>query len=223
MATGCHLLILTGGEPHAAYATVRPPPGAFTIAADSGLALAAALGLRVDLVVGDMDSVEPELLDAAERAGAQVQRHPAAKDATDLALALDAALERAPADLTVIGGHGGRLDHHLAGALVLAAERYAPLSIVAHLGGAAVTVVRDRAALLGQRGDVVSLLPAHGTAWGVRTQGLLFPLAGEDLEAGSTRGISNELTGERAWVTLAAGTLLAIQPGEPGPFHGGAP
>ena len=58
-----------------------------------------------------------------------MQRHPVAKDATDLELALDAALAMGPADVTVVGGHGGRLDHFLGNALLLAAERYAPLAI----------------------------------------------------------------------------------------------
>ena len=109
------------------------------IAADSGLGLAAALGVCADLVVGDMDSVDPAALAAAEHAGAQVQRHPVAKDATDLELALDAALALGPADVTVVGGHGGRLDHFLGNALLLAAERYAPLTIQARMGGATVT------------------------------------------------------------------------------------
>ena len=49
-------------------------------------------------------------------------------------------------------------------------------------------------------------------AHGVRTDGLRFPLHGEDLLPGSTRGISNELLGTTATVTVADGVLLAVQP-----------
>ena len=68
------------------------PAGAFVIAADSGLEHAAALGLAVDVLVGDLDSVSTSALEAAEEAGVRVERHPVDKEATDLELALDYAL-----------------------------------------------------------------------------------------------------------------------------------
>jgi thiamine pyrophosphokinase len=47
----------------------------------------------------------------------------------------------------------------------------------------------------------------------VATGGLLYPLVGEDLPAGTTRGVSNVFTGAEAAVSLSAGVLLAVQPG----------
>lgn len=211
------VLVLAGGDPvPASLASALPRPDR-VIAADSGLAAAERLGLAVDLVVGDMDSVDPALLARAEADGARIERHPAAKEATDLALALDAACEHAPARVTVVGGHGGRLDHLLAGALLLASERYAALEVGALMGTATVTVVRERAVLTGEDGEVVSLLAAGGPARGVETDGLAYPLAGETLWPGSTRGVSNALAGSQATVTLREGVLLAIQPGAHSP------
>ncbi|MCZ7629341.1 MAG: hypothetical protein M5U19_09850 [Microthrixaceae bacterium] len=68
------------------------------IAADSGLAACVAAGLHCDLLVGDMDSVDPALLDAAAASGTVIERHEPDKDASDLELALDRATE---------GAHGG--------------------------------------------------------------------------------------------------------------------
>ena len=65
------------------------PSARHVVAADGGLHRARALGLDVEVVVGDLDSVTPEALAAAEAAGARVVRYPRAKDATDLELALD--------------------------------------------------------------------------------------------------------------------------------------
>lgn len=187
---------------------------AFVIAADSGIDRAHDLGLAVDLAVGDFDSVSDAALDAVTASGAEVERHPAAKDATDLELALDAALLRSPDRVLVVGGHGGRLDHFLANAVLLAAPRYAGVEIVAQMGQALVTVVRSSAALRGAAGDLVSLVPVHGGATGVTTVGLRYPLHGEDLPPGSTRGVSNELVGTEANVRLDGGVLLAVQPGK---------
>lgn len=208
------VIVVTGGDlPTPDVARRLPADADRVIAADSGLLSARMLGLEVDLVVGDMDSVDRAFLAAAEQAGAEVQRHPTAKDATDLALALDAAAQDGPADVVVVGGHGGRLDHFLANALLLAAEPYRELRIEAHMGPATLTVVRDEAHLAGEVGELVSLLPAHGAAHGVRTSGLLWELDGAELAPGTTHGVSNEFRQPNARVSIERGVLLAVQPG----------
>lgn len=207
-------LVFTGGG------IAIPPVGdfGFVIAADSGLALASAHGHHVDLVVGDLDSVDPTDLDAAVTAGADVERHDTDKDRTDLELALDAALTRGATHVHVVGGAGGRLDHVLANAICLASDAWAGLEVSATFGEAAVWVVREAAVMAGRPGDLVSLVPVGGPAHGVRTEGLRWRLAGDTLHPASGRGISNEFTSERAHVTLTAGTLLAVAPGpEPPP------
>ena len=78
--------------------------------------------------------------------------------------------------------------------------------------GARVTAIHDQADLRGRPGDLCSLLAVGGEAVGVTTDGLRFPLRGEALRPGSTRGVSNELTGSVATVTVEGGTLLALQP-----------
>jgi thiamine pyrophosphokinase len=210
------VIIVTGGDPVDRAVLGHLPTGALVIAADSGIEHAQALGLTIGVAVGDFDSVSPQALQAAADAGATVERHPEAKDATDLELALDAAVERDAKCVHVLGGHGGRLDHLLANAVLLASPKYATVEVVAHMGKARVTVVHSDAALYGTPGDLVSLVPLNGPAAGVTTQGLLYPLHDEDLLPGSTRGVSNELTDAHALVQIRGGVLLAVQPGQPG-------
>lgn len=209
------VVVLAGGEPVAPALAAHVPPAVTVIAADSGLAAARRLGLEVDLLVGDLDSVDADDLAAAVAAGVAVERHPTAKDATDLELALDAAVARGADEVVVLGGAGGRLDHLLGGLLLLADERYRHLAVVAHVGPATVTVVRGHARLRGAPGELVSLLPVHGPARSVTTVGLRYPLVDEDLVPGATRGVSNELLTADAEVRLRAGVLLAVQPGQP--------
>jgi thiamine pyrophosphokinase len=192
------------------------------VAADEGLEHAVGLGLDVTVVVGDMDSVEPAALADAESSGTTVVRHPAAKDATDLDLALDLALAGSPARLVVVTGRGDRDDHAFAVALSISApDRLATAAeaIEAWIGPTHVWVVRPGVAarLHGRRGDLVSLLPVHGSARGVTTSGLLYPLTAEDLPAGSSRGVSNQWVADEAVVTLDEGALVAIAPGVAGP------
>jgi thiamine pyrophosphokinase len=182
-------------------------------AADGGIAQALALGLHAEAVIGDLDSATPHDLEHAAAGGARIERHPTAKDATDLELALDAAVAHAPRRVLVLADAGGRLDHLLSALLLLASERYAEVDLDAQVGQALVHVVRVERELTGSPGEVVSLLAVHGPAEGVATEGLAYPLRGETLEPGSSRGVSNVFVGETARVSVERGVLLAVRPG----------
>lgn len=207
------VVAVAGGDPVPSHVVATLPSDAHVIAADSGLHVALALGLTVDLVIGDMDSVDPRTLGRARAAGVGVEEHPSAKHHTDLALAMDAAVTHGADRVVVVGGHGGRLDHLLANALLLASPVYAGVDVVGRMGDATVHVVRSSTRLTGTPGELVSLLPVHGPARGVTTEGLLYPLHGEDLPPGASRGVSNEFAQPEARVDVASGVLLAVQPG----------
>jgi thiamine pyrophosphokinase len=213
------VVVVAGGGSPPPDIVAALPPGAPVIAADSGADTALALGLAVDVVVGDLDSVSPGGLAAAEAGGARIVRHPVAKDATDLALAIEEAAALLGGDggeVVVLGGHGGRLDHLLAGILALADEAWAGLSIRAHLGPATVHVLHGPAeqTIAGAVGDLVTLVPVGGTAEGVCTTGLQYALRDEPLGPGTTRGVSNVIESLPASVALRAGVVLAVLPGD---------
>jgi thiamine pyrophosphokinase len=207
--TSAVVLVVAGGDPVDPALAERIGPVSLVIAADSGLYVADALGFSVDVVVGDFDSADPAAL---ERDGLEIDRHPRAKDQTDIVLALDRARDAGAEHVVVVSGGGGRLDHALANLLVLAAPRYAAMGVRALIGGAEVVVVRDRHTMTGQPGSVVSLFAVDGPARGVVTDGLRYPLRDETLEPLSSRGVSNELAAHRATVALEAGVLLVIRP-----------
>ena len=206
------VVVVAGGEKLRTEiaSLVRAP--ACVLAADGGLAGAQALGLEVDVVVGDLDSAQPEQVARAASLGARVERHPEEKDATDLELALDAALAVSPARVVVLADGAGRLDHLLASLLLLGRPRYAGVELDGQFGGALVHVVRGARTLDGTPGDLVSLLALHGAAEGVTTAGLRYPLSGETLEPGSSRGVSNVFSASVAHVEVATGVVLAVRP-----------
>lgn len=214
-------VVVTGGDPIDPTLLRHVPPGACTIGVDSGVDHALALGLRVDVAVGDFDSVHPDHLALVEAGGAAVERHPVTKDATDLELGLHAAMARGARRVVVLGGHGGRLDHLLANALLLAAAPFAALVVEAHMGAASLAVARPGRVtpIAAATGAVVSLLPVGGPATEVTTVGLLYPLRGEALAPGTTRGVSNVVTGPDAAVSHGGGTILVVVPGDPVPLE----
>lgn len=199
-------------------------PQTVVIAADSGLEAALEARVVVHHVVGDLDSVAPQALAVARRAGAEVHRHPSDKDATDGELALDLAADllaqlretrSETTHLVVVGGGGGRLDHLVGDVMALVVDRLASFDVTAHLGRATIVVVRAgrSRSLLGRPGEVVSLLAPRGVASGVTTRGLRWPLHDGDLALGSTRGTSNQMVTDEAHVSLRHGTVVAILPG----------
>lgn len=209
-------IVVTGGDPPDPGVVAQLPCHAEVLGVDRGVAHARDLGLHVSVAVGDFDSLDETTLADAEADGAEVQSHPRAKDATDLELGLVAAEAAGARRVVVVGGGGGRLDHLLANAFLLAADRFSRLTLEAHLGPAWVAVVRpgSMTTVTGRAGDTVSLLPVGGPACAVTTTGLAYPLDDEDLAAGTTRGVSNELLDGTATVAIGGGALLVVVPGE---------
>ena len=199
------ILILTGGGP---APTTPLPRSNVVIAADSGLGLAEALGVHVDLVVGDLDSVDRSQLDDAISTGVEVEKHPTDKDATDLDLALQAAADRGATRIVVAGGGAGRLDHLLGIALLLADERWADLAIEWHSGSSVTHVARGPLLLETQPGDLVSLIPASDETV-VSIDGTRWPLEAASLSRGTTRGISNEALGDIVTINVDRGVAFA--------------
>lgn len=206
------VIVLSGGEPIAACRDFDLPRDAFVIAADSGLHHAAALGLSVDLVVGDMDSVDATALSRAVSEGTVADRHPRGKDHTDLELAFNAAVASGADRLLVVGSHEGRLDHLLGSMGLFAAVAHLVDEVVWTDGHTVVTACTPRRTtrIEGQSGDRVSLVPSGSDAVGVTTEGLRWRLDAETLPVGSTRGISNVMDAANAAITVEGGTLLVI-------------
>lgn len=208
-------LVFCGGG--RATAPVPSPDRALVVAADNGVSEAHRRGLRVDLLVGDLDSATPKEVDRVTREGGRVQRHPVDKDATDLELAIEAAAGEGVTRVVVVGGRLGRLDHLLGNVLLLASPRFAALEIDAVLGAALLHVVRDRRELTGEPNEPISLFALGGPARGITTTGLRWKLEGDDLEPGSSRGISNLFVEHGATVTVQEGVVLVVRPGTEDP------
>lgn len=205
--------IIDGG-PRAPH---RLPPSepSCVIAVDRGLAHTLRLGLRPHVVVGDFDSVGAAMLARTRDRWPDlvVQRHDRHKAHSDLDLALSFAWGLDPAEIALLGGGGGRLDHLMVSVTMLARPRYAALPLTAYLGASVV-----RAATVGMNmelpvddGNLLTLLAVGGAA-SLHTAGLRWNLTGASpLQCAASLGLSNELTGSEAHIRVQSGTALAIQ------------
>lgn len=192
----------------------------FRIAADGGARHLEALDLAPHVIVGDMDSIDEPLLTRLQLRGASIEEHPAAKDATDLELAIARAVRDGAAEILLLGAVGGRLDQTLANLLILARQAGSVPVAIAE-GDQLARVLRGPQTLnlTGPAGAYVSAVPLSEEVTGVTYRGLEYPLHNATLSLGSTRGVSNTLASSPAQITIETGILLVTQqfpsPAEP--------
>ena len=206
-------IVVAGGDA-ASEDAVHLADAELVIAADSGAEWLAAAGVRPDVVIGDMDSVDPVLLERLAADGVTVERHPADKDASDAELAVDRAVRAGATEVLILGAMGGaRLDHQLSNLLLLGdpARPGGVLTIVNGRMTARAVHGGESLTFAGGEGDLVSLFSVDGDALGVRTHGLRYPLEGETLPLSRSRGLSNVVLQSPASVSLEHGTLLVIE------------
>ncbi len=218
MAAHTHALVVADGDVDVSVlielaAATQPP---LLIAADGGAAHVLAADLVPDIVVGDFDS-----LGAAERArlealGVELLVAAPDKDESDMELCLLTALDRGATRVTIVGALGlVRPEHGVANLLLLVDPRFDEVELAisgrgSHIRRMGTAGGPGAATVEGEPGDYVSLFPLGSAVEGVTTEGLRFALADATLPLGPSRGLSNELTSDRARVITRRGRLLVI-------------
>ena len=180
------------------------------VSVDGGMRYVDALKLIPNIIIGDMDSVRPELLSTAENHGAEVLRFPPAKDETDLELTFNMLKNRGFTECLVIGGLGGRIDQTLANIWLLAENHSKDFRIFFDDGCERLEMILDDLLIEGNQGDTVSLIPYSTVVNGISTQGLEYPLRDEPLYPQQTRGLSNVMLGKQAHIQIGSGRLLCV-------------
>ena len=209
--------VFAGGEPVSAKRIRGLSAPDLVIAADSGADLAAASGVTVDVLIGDFDSISPEALEAAGRRRTRIETHDPDKDATDLQLALRAALRMDAREIVVIGGGGGRLDHLFGNVAAITDPALAGVPIHWITERETVYVVRTGHRIPIRPGSTFSLVPIGGDARGVTLTGSKWTLDDRTLRSGDTLGISNRALRPEISVSVRTGTLLLICPTDTSP------
>jgi len=182
----------------------------FLIAVDGGLKHLEKLKLSPDLLIGDLDSVDPRYLQNLKKSSVEVLRFNPNKDDTDLALALREAIKRGYRHVVIAFGLGGRVDHLLASLGLIEVAKAASIDLSFDDGTTRVFLFDDEIKLDTELQDLISLIPWRGDALVHETQNLAYALRDEWLPFGTTRGVSNVALAEEIRVSLSKGELLII-------------
>jgi thiamine pyrophosphokinase len=181
------------------------------IAADSGASLMKKSGYLPHVIIGDLDSIDPDTLAFFRKNQVPVHSHPSRKNSTDTELCVEYARENGATRITLLAATGTRLDHTLANILLLLPMADAGISARILDEKNELQVVTDRVDLTGTPGDLVSLIPLTPTVRGVTLKGLSYPLENHTLVMGSTLGVSNFFSGSTAQISIRSGTLLVVR------------
>jgi thiamine pyrophosphokinase len=217
------VLIIGGAPPHpdrALYAALIGA-GSYVVAVDSGADVCLSAGLVPDLLVGDMDSISAHALKQVERSGARVLRLSRDKDVSDLDAALDEVEGLQPRHLIVSAVWGGRADQSLATIGSLCRFGSAPVDLIEPgLRGWVLTTSARRSLKLRGPGALVSVIAAIEPAT-VTLEGFRYPLSEQALPPLSSRGMSNVIEGESAFIALHGGSciVLSTQEDDISPAH----
>ncbi len=205
------IIIFANGElPDLAKAHSLIRPGDVIFCADGGTRHALALGVRPNLIIGDLDSADQAAVQKFRDEGVEIEIHPRDKNETDLELAINRAIERRPNRLVIVAALGGRLDQTLANITLLTDPRLSTFEVQLDDGVEQILLCREQVEVHGRAGDLVSLIPWQGVVTGIQTEGLKWPLQRETLYPDKTRGISNEMIAEVASISMESGLLLIV-------------
>lgn len=209
-------LVITGGPIDLGFAGDFLKDRRFNkvIAVDAGLEAVKALGILPDVIVGDFDTVKPEVLSEFRQMEHIIwEVHQPEKDETDTELALNRAMASGYGEIAVLGATGGRLDHMLGNIhlLYLCLQK----GIFAYLLDS-----QNKVYLLDEGkdffeetlwGKYVSFLPLSQEVKGITLTGFKYPLYEKDIEIGTSLCISNELIEEEARIDFREGVLICVE------------
>lgn len=182
------------------------------ICCDSGMVHTKALGLTPDYIVGDFDSVPPEVLTEYENAQIPIVRYPTQKDETDMELGLELAVNLGMDDIVIIGGIGSRFDHTLANAHLLL--RLLKKGVRGRLVDEknCVELIDKPMAVHGDKGDLVSTIPLSMEVGGITLTGFAYPLSNKTLTIDDDIvAVSNVLIEKEGKIDISSGYLFVIR------------
>lgn len=177
-----------------------------------------AAGSKIDMVIGDLDSIPSELVSSLREQGRSFKILKREKDLSDLEAALDHAFQQNPEVISIAGAAGMRVDHTLTNIHLLEKCLTRGIECIMISDEEEIRLLDRTASVQGIPGQLISLIPITAEVKGITLRGFKYPLVRENLHRSSSRGVSNEFIGNEATIEFEEGLLLVLinRPGETG-------
>ena len=181
------------------------------ICCDGGVRHLQQMGINPDVILGDMDSIDPVQLESYSRQDVKIIKYPVSKDFTDTELALDYAINHKPEAIYIWGALGGRLDHTLANVFLLEKTKALPIKTYLIDEYCEVFLLIGDVTIKESVGQTVSLIALSPQVEGITLRGFLYPLDDAILRMGESRAVSNIINDDDAKISVRSGSLLVIR------------
>ena len=206
-----NILVIAGGpDPGSALIKKCAAQADKIFCADRGAQWAYLAGLKPDLVVGDMDSVNDDTLDRVDADGVRTMRYPVEKDMTDTQIALELAVAEGARSITLLGALGGRIDHTLANISLMTSYHRRGVRVAIMDTNSAMFVGERTITFRAVKGSTVSIFPVEEGVRVLRSEGLYYPLNDLVIPMDGTLCISNQMISDRVILDVRNGSLLVI-------------
>lgn len=175
----------------------------FIICADGGLNYLDILNIKPNLIVGDFDSADINLLEKYKNV--EIKKYPAEKNFTDTEIAIEEAIACGFNEITIFGATGTRLDHTMANILLI--ERYIKndISIKIVDNNNYISILNKDITINRKEGYFLSIIPISEYIDGITLKGMKYPLVDVKVNRGSTLCISNEIIAKSAEINIKNG------------------
>lgn len=199
--------VFGGGDIYPEYIEERPDGDDIVICADSGYKNAISMGVKVDVLVGDFDS-----LGRIPDGIGEVIQVPAEKNSTDTQLAVDIATERGANEIIIVGSTSGRADHTLSTLAILELLWDKRIPAIVVNGQNRVRFIRDSGTILiRSMYKYFSIVTLDNIAKKVSIEGAKYPLVKKDIKRGFQFAVSNEIVKNAALITVKKGSVYIIE------------
>lgn len=199
-------LIITGGEAIGKdRMTAEVDRDTFVICVDKGAETALEYGIKIDLVLGDFDSISDK---AYCLISDKAIPFPKEKDYTDTELALVEAIRRGMMHITIVNATGNRVDHMLSTFFLLYKYNEIDIRIIGNDFEA--FLAQEDFCINNKYGMTFSLIPMSETINDLTLEGFKYPLYDKKVNKGDSLCVSNIITDESAKIRFAKGSALII-------------
>lgn len=181
------------------------------ICADGGTNNAYKMNITPNLIIGDLDSVNKDILCYYKEKGVNIERYPTIKDMTDTQIATKKALELGASEIVFIAVIGSRFDHTYANLSLLLFLLKRNIKGVIINEKNEIYLINDSIELTGKIGDILSLIPYSSNVNGIYTEGLQYALSGNNMSLELPYGVSNVFIKNTVRIKIQSGLLLVIK------------
>ncbi len=205
------VIIISGGNPPSKELLIKEiTEDSFLIGADSGANCLYCYNIKPDLLVGDFDSIDENVLDYFKKNNCIIDVYPTEKDFTDTEIAVRKAISMKPNEIVLLGCTGSRVDHLLGNIGMLKICLVNSINACIKDGNNNIRLIDSSTSLDGVVGETFSVQSYGDEIIGLTIEGAKYPLDNYNLKIGQSISISNEFAGPRVELKFKSGTLMII-------------